>query len=159
MNLTPQDGDVAYFTGCVDGGDPYRVTVSYRHATKGWHNIASGLRLDDDHPGLANLHLLVRDHHSVTELAGANENTDLTLCPRCSGLWGEDSTCQMCVDEQDEPRDRSLLARVDFEVWFRSDPDAADSVDALAMEIAESDGVVNTNYTLTNSSQTGRMGV
>lgn len=67
MTFVPQSGDVAYFTGCVDGGDPYRVTVAYRHNPSGWHNIQTGLRLGDSHPGLTRLHLLVRDHHVVAD--------------------------------------------------------------------------------------------
>ena len=63
----PRNGDIAYYEDCVPGGDPYRVTVVWRHSKPGttgggvgaWYNVAGTLH-PVDVTGKT-LHLLVRD--------------------------------------------------------------------------------------------------
>lgn len=62
----PKSGDVAYYENCVPGGEPYRVTVVWRHrdpAGQGWYNVAGALRPLD--VSGRTLHLLVRDGRPV----------------------------------------------------------------------------------------------
>lgn len=60
--FTPRHGDIAYYEDCMPGGDPYRVTLVWRHrdpAGQGWYNVA-GIPRPLDVEG-HELHLLVRD--------------------------------------------------------------------------------------------------
>lgn len=65
----PKPGDIAYFDTQVDGGDSYRVVVGYKYFQTGetgrwgWYNTAGITTepLNDAHPGLSQLRLLVRD--------------------------------------------------------------------------------------------------
>lgn len=67
-SVTPQHGDLAWFENCVEGGEPYRVTVVYRHKI-GWCNVAGvGGPLDTDYLADKPLHLFWRDNRPFNPL-------------------------------------------------------------------------------------------
>ena len=49
--MIPQFGDIAYYTTCVEGGDPYQVWIVYRlMPIPGWYNVVGRHELPLD-PG------------------------------------------------------------------------------------------------------------
>lgn len=58
--LTPwRFGDVGRFQRCVEGGEPYWITVSWLHVERGWVNVGTGLYLPEQ-PSDDEIELLIR---------------------------------------------------------------------------------------------------
>ena len=57
-------GDVGRIQRCVSGGDPYWITVVYRH-NLGWFNASGVFHPFSDQPDDSEIELLIRDHEPV----------------------------------------------------------------------------------------------
>ena len=88
------------------------------------------------------------DVHETT-LPAATTSADTSDCPRHGGTWGEDSTCYLCVNGDDQPRDRASLIATTMTVWHQApdDVDYGTASDALVEQIDNLDDVLFVAYT------------
>lgn len=59
-------GDIGRIQQCVPGGDPYWITVVYRHIG-GWFNASGVFHPFSDQPADDQIELLIRDGEPVTK--------------------------------------------------------------------------------------------